>query len=182
MSNAYSPHDVNVIGAFALATADRLTDTATQISGADGAASAALASLAHYEQGQTINGLAVALRVSHSRAVRIGDALERDGLARRSSAPDDRRAVRLRLTGKGKRVAARVKAARAAVLGDTLAALGPDEVSEFARLASKVLESVTTGRAHAHTICRLCDAIACGHFEGHCPVTNGASAREPQPA
>ena len=171
-------HDLNVIGAFALTTADKLQDNAAHVSQADGAAAAALGALAHHTEGETIASLAASLRVSHSRAVRIADALERDGLARRVPERDDRRAVRLRLTRKGKRLASRMQSARIALLDDALASLSARERAELARLAEKVLENVTQGRDHARATCRLCDAVACGHFEGRCPVTIGASAHE----
>jgi hypothetical protein len=35
---------------------------------------------------------------------------------------------------------------------------------------------VTTGREAARGICRLCDAVACGHDSGDCPVTQAADA------
>jgi DNA-binding MarR family transcriptional regulator len=174
----YDPHDLNVIGAFALATADQLLASAADSSGSEGASNAALVTLAQADEGRTINSLAQALRVSHSRAVRIGDGLERDGLARRVPSSADGRVVHLRLTAKGKAAARRVRRARGLLLEDRLTTLDASEVAELARLASKVLYASATGRERALAICRLCDAVACGHFEGACPVTNGADAHE----
>lgn len=171
-------HDLNVIGAFALTTADKLHDNAERISETDGAAAAAVGALAHYADGETIIALATSLRVSHSRAVRIADSLEQAGLARRVPEPDDRRAVRVRLTAKGKRLAGEMQAARVGVLDAALAALTAKERQQLARLASKALQATTAGRAEALATCRLCDALACGHFEGRCPVTAGARAHE----
>jgi hypothetical protein len=37
-----------------------------------------------------------------------------------------------------------------------------------------LLDATTDGRQSARQTCRLCDAHACGHFEGDCPVTNAA--------
>jgi hypothetical protein len=70
--------------------------------------------------------------------------------------------------------AQRVLAARAGALEAALAPLGPEERAALARLAEEVLEGLITGRRHARATCRLCDAHACGHHEGRCPVTRGA--------
>jgi hypothetical protein len=59
--------------------------------------------------------------------------------------------------------------------------LGPLDESERAgltRLHEKLLAGLTGGRADAGRICRLCDAHACGHEEGRCPVTRAADRAE----
>ncbi|MDX6698589.1 MAG: hypothetical protein QOE65_1986 [Solirubrobacteraceae bacterium] len=168
-----TPHDVNVIGAFALATADGMLDLGPAVS------SAALVVLGQAEAGRTINSIARALRVSQSRAVRIADELEETGMARRVPMAEDRRVVHLRLTRRGRAAAARVQLARKGVLEGALGHLSEAEVRQLSRLAAKVLRSTTTGHDHAEAICRLCDADGCGHFDGRCPVTAGADAREP---
>src|SRR5438270_12333438 len=65
---AETVHDLNVVGAFALAVTDDLLDVAASESQAEGARSAAVVSLAQMPEGRSINSLATALRVSHSRA------------------------------------------------------------------------------------------------------------------
>jgi MarR family transcriptional regulator, negative regulator of the multidrug operon emrRAB len=173
MPDTHTPHDVNVIGAFALATADQMLDIGPA------ASAAVLVVLGQAHEGRTINSISRALRVSQSRAVRIADALEEDGLARRVPLMSDRRVVQVRLTRKGRAAAARAQRARNAVLGHTLGALSDDEVAQLAALVSKVLRASTAGHAHAEAICRLCDADGCGHHDGRCPVTAGADDREP---
>jgi MarR family transcriptional regulator, negative regulator of the multidrug operon emrRAB len=173
----HDAHDINVIGAFALAIADGLNEIAEQSSQVVGAGSAALVALAQLKGGRTINELAMSLRISHSRAVRIGDALESARLARRVPSAEDGRVVQLRLTRKGMSAAGEVQRARARMLETAVDHLTQAEVSELSRLVSKVLMATTTGREQAHSICRLCDADACGHYIGTCPVTCGARAR-----
>ncbi|MGH2844754.1 MAG: MarR family transcriptional regulator, partial [Thermoleophilaceae bacterium] len=68
--------------------------------------------------------------------------------------------------------------ARAGALEDALAELDANERAELARLHEKVLSALTEGRSSARRICRLCDAEACGHREGRCPVTRAADAAE----
>ncbi len=171
MPDTYTSHDVNVIGAFALATADEILGIGPA------ASSTVLVVLAQaQEEGRTINSIARALRVSQSRAVRIADAVEEAGLGRRVPSPDDGRVVRLTLTRKGRTAAARAQRERNRLLQSALGDLSEREVAQLARLASKVLRSCTTGHEHAESICRLCDAEGCGHFDGRCPVTAGAAA------
>ena len=69
-------------------------------------------------------------------------------------------------------------AARAAALETAFGVLDPSERRAFAALAETLLGGATTGRRAAGAICRLCDAHACGHDEGRCPVTNAADAAE----
>jgi hypothetical protein len=59
-----------------------------------------------------------------------------------------------------------------------MTALDPAERAELARLTEKLLATLTDGRVTAGHICRLCDAEACGHYEGRCPVTRAADAAE----
>jgi MarR family transcriptional regulator, negative regulator of the multidrug operon emrRAB len=176
VSDAHDAHDINVIGAFALAMADSLNEAAEEASHTAGAGSAALVALTQLKGGRTINELAMSLRVSHSRAVRIGDALESAGLARRVPSAEDARVVQLRLTRKGMSAAGKVQRARVRMLETAVDRLTQAEVSELSRLVSKVLMATTTDREQAHSTCRLCDADACGHHIGTCPVTCGARA------
>jgi hypothetical protein len=41
-------------------------------------------------------------------------------------------------------------------------------------LAGAVLDVTTVDVRAANGTCRLCDAHACGHYEGTCPVTRAA--------
>jgi DNA-binding MarR family transcriptional regulator len=176
MRDAYISREANVIGAFLLAAGDRLRDSAVLSSRRSGAGAPALVVLGQAGAGHTIDVLARALGVSHSRAVRIVDDLEDDGLARRQPSPDDGRAVEVQLTRKGREAARRVQQARSAALESALADLSAAEVAQLARLAAKVLGTCMTRREEAHAICRLCDEVACGHLDGRCPVTSAGRA------
>jgi DNA-binding MarR family transcriptional regulator len=55
------------------------------------------------DRGPTIQDVATALLLRHNSAVELVDRAERAGLVRRVADPDDRRAVRLRLTPLGSR-------------------------------------------------------------------------------
>lgn len=169
-------HDTNVIGALVVALGDELRDATEQATGMGGALPAALSALHTWAGGRTIETLAGGLRLSHSRTVRVVDRLEGEGLATRERDPSDGRGVLVRLTPAGERAGAGVLAARADALERGLGGLAPDDRATLAAIAEQVLARATTGRRSAGAICRLCDSRACGHHEGHCPVTRAADA------
>jgi DNA-binding MarR family transcriptional regulator len=168
-------HDLNVIGALVVVLGDRIRDATEQASGMGGALPAALSALHEWAGGRSIETLAGGLRLSHSRTVRVVDRLEERGLARRGRDPADGRGVLVHLTPAGRRAGRAVLDARAAALEE---ALQPDERRRLAPLAEQLLAHATSGRRAAGAICRLCDAHACGHAEGRCPVTRAADAAE----
>jgi hypothetical protein len=59
-----------------------------------------------------------------------------------------------------------------------LASLGTREREQLSMLHERLLAGLTSGRADARHICRLCDSRACGHHEGRCPVTRAADEAE----
>jgi len=171
-------HDANVAGALAIALADRIGDATAAAAGVEGVPAAALVALHEWASGKPIQALADGLRLSHSRTVRVIDRLQREGLAVRARDPGDRRSALVDLTPAGRDAARRTMAARADVLGHALAPLGPESRAALARIAEQMLEELTDGRRAARATCRLCDAHACGHHAGRCPVTRGADAAE----
>lgn len=177
MREAHIAADENVVAAMALLLGDRVRAAAASRRG-PGTLPAAIVTLAHHRSGRSVDQLARALEVSHSRAVRLVDAMEADGLAIREADPADRRAVIVMLSARGRRAARGVLAARRAAVADALAPLTPAERRLLAGVAAKVLAAATHGREEAHVICRLCDSRACGHDSGRCPVTRAADAAE----
>jgi MarR family transcriptional regulator, negative regulator of the multidrug operon emrRAB len=161
----------NAIGAMFVAVGDRLREATEEAAQMPASFPAALSALGTWAGGATVDVLADGLRLSHSRAVRVVDRLEEEGLARRRPDDEDRRAVRVDLTAAGRRIAERVLAARAEVLEEALDRLSGAERQALAAVAADVLGELTSDRASARGICRLCDPVACGHYEGRCPVT-----------
>lgn len=145
-----------------------------------GGAPAALVSLREWADGSSVEVLAEAMRVSHSRAVRVVDRLEAAGLARRESDPSDGRRALVWLEPRGRKLADRALAARADALLFAVAELGAADVRDLERLLSLLLDATTVDVRAAMGTCRLCDAHACGHYDGDCPVTRAADRhREP---
>src|SRR3954447_4855483 len=124
MPGAYISQVANRLGATALTLSDRITETAEEATGMAGGVPAALVSLAEWADGSPVEVLAEAMRVSHSRGVRIVDRLEADGLAHRESDPADGRRALVRLDRAGRELAEEALEARARVLHAAVEHLG----------------------------------------------------------
>ncbi len=167
---ASSARDANLLGALAVAVAGRI-DTSSE--------AAALVALHVYLGGATVEALRRVLGLSHPATVRLVDRLAARGLLDRAPGAD-RRTVALHLTAEGHAAADAVLGARRSAVAEVLGALDGAERDAFVPLLERLLHGLVGDRAHARRICRLCDAHACGHDDGRCPVTNGAREKAPQ--
>ena len=174
MPEAYISAVANRLGAVALTLSDRIREATEAATGMAGGLPAALVSLEEWADGRSVEVLAGAMRVSHSRAVRVVDRLEAAGLARRDKDPEDGRRALVWLEPAGRQLARRALDARARVLHATVAGLDEKDVRDLERLLGALLDATTVDANAAMGTCRLCDAHACGHYEGTCPVTRAA--------
>jgi DNA-binding MarR family transcriptional regulator len=174
MPEAYTWRIANRLGAVALTLSDGIREATEAATGMAGGVPAALASLREWADGKSVEVLAGAMRVSHSRAVRVVDRLEQAGLARRESDPSDGRRALVWLEPAGRELAERALDARSRVLLAAVAELDAAGVRELERLLGALLDATTVDVRAAMGTCRLCDAHACGHFDGACPVTRAA--------
>jgi DNA-binding MarR family transcriptional regulator len=174
MPEAYISPIANRLGALALTLSDAIREATEIATAMAGGPPAALVSLHEWADGRSVEVLAGAMRVSHSRAVRVVDGLESAGLARREPDPLDGRRALVYLEPPGRELAQRALDARARVLQLAVNGLDDDDEGELERLLDVVLEGMTVDLRAAMAICRLCDAHACGHFDGACPVTRAA--------
>ena len=165
-----------MLGTLSLAVTGRVEDAVAACSPYGPSAPAALSALEGYLGGEPIDALARVLRLTHSGAVRLVDRLADAGLVERRRGGDGR-SVAITLTPAGRSAAAEIRAARERALADALSVLAADEREMLTALSEKLLAGLTSDRASARRICRLCDAEACGHERGTCPVTRAASAR-----
>lgn len=130
-----------------------------------------------YFPGVTVGELGEVLGLTGSGAVRLIDRLERDGLVIRQAR--EGRSVAVRLSARGRRLAADLQRRRLAVIEGLLSSLTADERGQFAGMLGKVLRDARLGVGQARRVCRFCDHRRC---DGEaCPV--GSSLREQgQPA
>ena len=168
----------NLLGALAVGLSDAITSAVETTTGHAGAMGAALATLAQ-EPGLGIEQLRVPLGRTQSATVRVVDQLVAEGYAERRPG-HDQRCVAVFLTAMGTRAASRVLASREQVHSDAISPLTPGERKALTGALEKVLARITSDRAHADLICRLCDLAACP--QSVCPVDLAASATEDQPA
>jgi DNA-binding MarR family transcriptional regulator len=171
-----SEHSANVLGALALVVHDRMSEAVSAAAGQPENGAAALSLLAQFMERPRVGLLHQALGLTPSGAVRMLDKLEAAGWVRRGPGADGR-STSVRLTASGRRVAGRVAAARAAVLDDALSILSDEERDVFAELVGRLLVGLMRDPGATRWMCRLCDARACGHAAGACPVGNEARRR-----
>ena len=171
MTDSYS-RAANLLGALALAVCEAIREaTEQQVDGLAGSEPAALVTLAHYP-GQSVGDLAITLGLTHSGAVRLADRLESAGLAVRTSRGPGR-TLALYLTESGRAAAARVLARRQAAVEQLVRQLEPGDEAALDRLAGRLLAAMTTDRASAYRLCRLCDEPLCAAAAA-CPVDQAA--------
>jgi DNA-binding MarR family transcriptional regulator len=164
-----SEHSANVLGALALKLGDRMSAAVAEAAGEPESGATTLSWLANFVAQPHVGLLHQMLGLTPSGAVRLIDRLEADGHLRRGPGADGR-STSVRLTARGRRTAQRVSAARLAVLSDALAVLSDEERETLDALAGKVLVGLKRDATATRFMCRLCDARACGHAEGACPV------------
>lgn len=166
----------NLLGALALTLSDRLEGAVTDAAGLAENDAIALSALDHFLESPRVDLLARVLGLSSSGAVRLVDRLEEAGLARRATA-EDGRVTSLALTPAGRRRAEAVTRARAELMEEALGALTPAERVQFGVLAGKLLAGLIRPPGATRWTCRVCDVVACGRPQGHCPVYEAARTR-----
>ena len=166
----------NLLGALALAIADRTRDAIGDAAGQSETAAIALSALDQFLDDPPVDRLRQVLGLTPSGTVRLIDRLQDAGYVTRAPGRDGR-SVAVRLTPAGRRAAQRVACARGEVLGAALGDLSEDEREAFERALSKVLVGLIRGPGAVRWMCRLCDMTACGRSEGHCPVARAARER-----
>lgn len=176
MPKTRAEHTGNVLGALALAVADRTLDAVEAARGLSPSDAIALSALHQFLDRPAIDQLAQVLGLTHSGAVRLVNRLAAAGLVQRTPG-NDRREVAVRLTAAGRRAAAEIIRARAAVLDSATAGLAAQEREALDRLVGRLLAGMVRGPGARRWICRFCDLVACGRERGQCPVATEAVRR-----
>jgi len=172
MTHASNARDLNLIGAFALALADRLSAAFDQQGLGDSSAAALL--LVHHGHVRRIDDLRAPLSLTQAGVVRLVDRLVAAGLARRVAAVDgDRRTVALALTRAGTPRARALMRARERAIGELLAGLAPTQVATLGVISDQVLAAIASEDPAPGRLCRHCDEDACDL--SRCPVELAAT-------
>lgn len=166
----------NLLGALSLAIADRTSDAVGDAARQSDTAAIALSALHQFLDDPSVDLLRRVLGLTPSGTVRLVDRLQEAGYIRRRPGRDGR-SVSLHLTASGHRAAERVAAARGDVLLDALSVLDGTEREALERMLSRMLVGLMRGPGAVRWMCRLCDATACGHATGGCPVAKAARER-----
>ncbi len=166
----------NLLAALSLNLAHESQQALERASGLSGSGTAALLALEEFLGDEHVGRLAEVLGLTHSGAVRLVMALEREGLAERREG-GDRRRVEVRLTRKGRARAARARAARDSLVASSTTGLTPAERRSLEPLLAKMTEARVRARLEQRRQgetgpwwCRTCDFTACGRDEGRCPA------------
>lgn len=162
----------NLLGALVVAVNDKMKQLAEQEISMAGEAAAALVTIGH-NFGESVDFLSGILQLSHSGCVRLVDKLAEEGLIERR-AGKDRRSVALYLTETGQQRKRDVLRARRDALNWVFESLNGGQQAQLTQLMEVMLQSITTCKAEADTICRLCEERTCA--QQRCPVTLGAAA------
>ena len=165
----------NLLGALALALADRAGAAVSAGAALSGSDAAALVTLRNYAEGEPLELLRRALALSQPGVVRLADRLQARGLVERHRSDRDGRAVALRLTGAGRRAAdSRPRRPRRGHRRRAAHARR-EPAARLAPMLERMLGAQTTDTTASLVICRMCDPDVCGHPE-RCPVTQAAIA------
>ena len=154
----------NLLGAFALAVADRLRDETEAAVGHSGGAGAALVMIAHYP-GRNVEFLRQTIGLSHPATVRVVDRLVEQGLVRRRRA-DKGPAVALTTTAAGHRQALAILDVRRQVLARALPPLTRAESATLEAILEKALMHLDD--SPGSVVCRMCDQGRCPRRK--CPI------------
>lgn len=159
---------INLFGALALGVSDRMRKAA--LAGDTGHAmggetAAALVVIGH-AAGLSIQKLGQVLQLSHPGAVRLVDRLAAAGLAQRTHAPHDRRAVALTLTAQGETQKENLLERRRMALESVLNMVEPEDYAAFERVIGQMLGALPDDATSALNICRLCNEHKCAD----CPM------------
>lgn len=163
----------NLLGATAVALADRLQEASARVLDLGGEAPAAILTVGT-RPGEPIESLRRSLGLSHSGTVRLVDRLEGRGWVQRRPVPGGR-AVRLDLTRKGRSTFDALLDARRACLLEILEPVPARDRAALGRALSVLLAALPGSRDEARRICRLCEHAVCRGEE--CPVGPSGAIR-----
>jgi MarR family transcriptional regulator, negative regulator of the multidrug operon emrRAB len=157
---------INLLSALAMALSDAEKAAIRRAGGLSPSFCAALVTVGQ-NAGINIGGLSTILGLTHSVTVRLVESLVKDKLVNRVEGTD-RRYVALELSDFGRTRSVAILLARAQAARDALETLEPEQQRHIEPILSAMLVALTTSRAQADHLCRLCDETVCQ--PDSCPV------------
>jgi len=118
-----------------------------------------------------IGWLANVLELTHSAAVRLVDRLEADALIERLP-KDQKKQVGLKITNKGRVLAAAILQVRQDVASSFLSVLPDRQFADLAELSREVISRNVKSELDSYQVCALCDESGCGAL---CPRIEASS-------
>ncbi len=101
-----------------------------------------------------VQELADRLGIEPPSVTRKTQELEKAGYLRRVADPEDRRAIDLRVTPDGRKVAERLWEAQRGIIAEALSGWSPDERRQFARLFQRFSDDLLTASVKEHPSAR----------------------------
>lgn len=150
----------NLLGAFALALSDRLTDISEQSTGQTASVPAALIQLGSFANG-SMNKLQSSLAASQPNTTRTVQKMEHAGLVNVASNTGDKRGISVQLTPMGELLREKALQARESELLKYINALTESQKEVVQDFLQVVLKDLTPDRASSDFTCRYCDLEAC---------------------
>jgi MarR family transcriptional regulator, negative regulator of the multidrug operon emrRAB len=161
----------NLLGALAVAVADRVRVAVEDQLGAGGSAAAVLMMIG-VEPHISAEAIARQLNVAQPTVVQALGALQERGLVKKESGTDCR--VReLTLTKPGAQMVASMLERRAAILAPLIRGLGDRERAALTQVIETILIATVVRPDEKFLICRFCNEHECGPED--CPVEVGAA-------
>ncbi|TDF39225.1 MarR family transcriptional regulator [Alteromonadaceae bacterium M269] len=164
----------NLIGVFATSITTRMETAISALGGRSLSHDSALV-LIHSHPGDSIDALRKSLDLTHSGAVRLINTLEKEDLVDRLPSPEDRRAVRLYLTEKGKEQVQTILDVRSKAIESSISELSDEQRAALRDIIETALPKSITDQVEAKRVCRYCDLNTC--FETGCPIYHEITSR-----
>lgn len=168
----------NLLGAVAIGITDATVGDVGTDADLDSTASAALVTMLDLARSSSVQTLSQLIGLTHSGAVRLVNRLAAAGLVARTPGPDAR-TVTVAPTRRGRRIARQIRDGRYMAIAGVLSGLTEHQCEQLSTACELLIANLTSARLGARTagklppggaLCRMCDPVACGRPEGHCPA------------
>lgn len=150
----------NILGAFATALSDAIQEGCSDKTGLAQPLPAALIQIGSFS-GESIDRLAKNIALSQSGTTRVVQKLKEKGLLIIDSSPQDRRAIKLRLTELGNIARDNALQVRDETIGAIISTISKQEQEQLTSILERAFATIVTNRKISDYTCRYCDINKC---------------------